>query len=122
MHDALVIACGIATNLAAVIICLSDRAKPLSPRKLWRAICKDQGIDPMRLQMALHPVEYAMLPQGGGARDPHPLQAAKTRADTDALVKGFARDMEEAMGARQLTAIELRFREGEFHAADVRFS
>ena len=68
MHDALVIACGIATNLAAVIICLSDRAKPLSPRKLWRAICKDQGIDPIRLQMALHPPAL-----GGGARDPRPL-------------------------------------------------
>lgn len=119
LSEALVIACGIATNLAAAIICLGDRAKPLSPRKLWRAICKDQGIDPIRLQMAMNP---PALPQGGGARDPRPLPAAKTRADTDALVKGFARDMEEAMGTRQLTAIELRFREGEFHAADVRFS
>ncbi len=70
MSDYLVIACGIAANLAAVIICLSDRAKPLSPRKLWRAICKDQGIDPLRLQMALNP---PALPQGGGARDPRPL-------------------------------------------------
>jgi len=70
MHDALVIACGIATNLAAVIICLSDHAKPLSPRKLWRDICKDQGIDPIRLRMALNP---PALPQGGGARDPHEL-------------------------------------------------
>ena len=66
MHDALVIACGIATSLAAVVICLADRAKPLSPRKLWRAICKDQGIDPLRLRMALNP---PALPQGGGARD-----------------------------------------------------
>ena len=65
--DYLVIACGIATNLAAVIICLSDRARPLSPRKLWRAICKDQGIDPLRLRMALNP---PALPRGGGARDP----------------------------------------------------
>ena len=119
LSEYLVIACGIATNLAAVVICLSDRAKPLSPRKLWRAICKDQGIDPLRLRMALNP---PALPHGGGARDPVHLPAAKTRADTDALVKGFARDMEEAMGTRQLTAIELRFREGEFHAADVRFS
>ena len=67
ISDYIVIACGIATNLAAVIICLSDREKPLSPRKLWRAICKDQGIDPLRLQMALNP---PALPQGGGARDP----------------------------------------------------
>jgi N-glycosylase/DNA lyase len=70
MSEYLVIACGIATNLAAVIICLTDREKPLSPRKLWRAICKDQGIDPIRLQLALHPVDYSRLPQGGGARDP----------------------------------------------------
>lgn len=68
--ESMVIACGVATNLAVVIICLSDRAKPLSPRKLWRAICKDQGIDPIRLQMALHP---PALPKGGGARDPHEL-------------------------------------------------
>ena len=67
MSEYLVIACGIATNLAAVAICLADRAKPLSPRKLWRAICKDQGIDPLRLRMALNP---PALPQGGGARDP----------------------------------------------------
>ena len=70
MHDALVIACGIATNLAAVAICLADRATPLSPHKLWSAICKDQGIDPIRLRMALNP---PVLPQGGGARDPHEL-------------------------------------------------
>ena len=49
LNESLVISCGIATNLAAVIICLSDRAKPLSPRKLWRAICKDQGIDRSKL-------------------------------------------------------------------------
>ena len=67
LSEYLVIACGIATNLAAVVICLSDRAKPLSPRKLWRAICKDQGIDPLRIRMALNP---PALPQGGGARDP----------------------------------------------------
>ena len=72
ISEYLVIACGIATNLAAVIICLSDREKPLSPRKLWRAICKDQGIDPLRLQMALNP---PALPQGGGARDPSCLGA-----------------------------------------------
>jgi len=70
ISDYLVIACGITANLAAVAICLSDSAKPLSPRKLWRDICKDQGIDPIRLQMALHP---PALPQGGGARDPHEL-------------------------------------------------
>ena len=70
MHDALVIACGIATNLAAVAICLADRATPLSPHKLWSAICKDQGIDPIRLRMALNP---PALPQGGGARDPYEL-------------------------------------------------
>ena len=70
ISDYIVIACGIATNLAAVIICLSDREKPLSPRKLWRAICKDQGIDPLRLRMALNP---PALPQGGGARDPRHL-------------------------------------------------
>ena len=67
ISDYLVIACGIATNLAAVVICLGDRAKPLSPRKLWRAICKDQGIDPLRLRMALNP---PALPHGGGARWP----------------------------------------------------
>jgi len=72
ISDYLVIACGIATNLAAVAICLADRAKPLSPRKLWRAICKDQGIDPLRLRMALNP---PALPQGGGARDPRPIPA-----------------------------------------------
>ena len=87
MHDALVIACGIATNLAAVVICLADRAKPLSPRKLWRAICKDQGIDPLRLQMALNP---PALPQGGGAREPRPLPVPPPRAEyIDGINKSF---------------------------------
>lgn len=88
ISESLVIACGIAANLAAVIICLSDREKPLSPRKLWRAICKDQGIDQIRLQMALHPVEYARLPQGGGARDPRPLQAPQVEY-IDGISKSF---------------------------------
>ena len=85
ISEYLVIACGIATNLAAVILCLSDRAKPLSPRKLWRAICKDQGIDPLRLQMALNP---PMLPQGGGARDPRPLPPPRAEY-IDGINKSF---------------------------------
>ena len=85
LSEALVIACGIAANLAAVIICLSDRAKPLSPRKLWRAICKDQGIDPIRLQMAMNP---PALPQGGGARDPRPLPVPQVEY-IDGINKSF---------------------------------
>ena len=85
MIDYLVIACGIATNLAAVAICLADRAKPLSPRKLWRAICKDQGIDPLRLRMALNP---PMLPQGGGARDPRQLPSPRVEY-IDGINKSF---------------------------------
>jgi len=99
MHDALVIACGIATNLAAVVICLTDRAKPLSPRKLWRAICKDQGIDPIRLQLALHPVDYPRLPQGGGARDPSCCGAGfvpekcQRHSPAETLTPGHGRDV-----------------------------
>ena len=88
MHDALVIACGIAANLAAVIICLSDREKPLSPRKLWRAICKDQGIDPIRLQLALYPADYPELPRGSGVRDPRPLPPPRAEY-IDGINKSF---------------------------------
>lgn len=95
ISDYLVIACGITANLAAVAICLSDSAKPLSPRKLWRDICKDQGIDPIRLRMALNP---PALPQGGGARDPRPLPTPRVEY-IDGINKSF--DYMKSVGGRQ---------------------
>ena len=67
---ACVIICGIPANIAAAIICMGDKARQLSTRKIWRAICSEEKIDPQRLQMVLNP---PALPQGGGARDPHEL-------------------------------------------------
>ena len=63
---ACVIICGLAANIAAAIICMGDKARELSTRKIWRDICSEEMIDPLRLQMVLNP---PALPRGSGARD-----------------------------------------------------
>lgn len=69
---ACVIICGLAANIAAAIICMGDKARQLPTRKIWRAICSDERIDPLRLQMVLNP---PVLPRGSGARDPQRIES-----------------------------------------------
>ncbi len=81
---ACVIICGIPANIAAAIICIGDKARQLSSRKIWSTICNEEGIDPLRLQMVLNP---PALPRGSGARDPESFDQEQTRRMRQAGLK-----------------------------------